>query len=135
MGPAVPGDTVRLGDHTLSVSSEVAHQERRVAAVLHHPQYSPWQNDIALAAGWGHLEFAGDTPDVLHEVPLRVTDAAACEEAYLAAPQFRARFPGGFQDTKLVGIVSTGYGCGNPKYPGIYTRVSAYVDWIRDNME
>lgn len=31
----------------------------------------------------------------------------------------------------LVGIVSTGVGCGNPAYPGIYTRVTTYLDWIR----
>lgn len=30
----------------------------------------------------------------------------------------------------LVGIVSTGVGCANPGYPGLYTRVSAYQTWI-----
>lgn len=30
----------------------------------------------------------------------------------------------------LVGVVSTGYGCGDPHYPGIYSRVDAYLDWI-----
>jgi secreted trypsin-like serine protease len=30
----------------------------------------------------------------------------------------------------LVGITSYGTGCGLADYPGVYTRVSYYVDWI-----
>ena len=113
------------------------------------------------AAGWGLLEFLGNTPDILQEVELRVTDPADCEASYRRVPQFESRFPGGFQDTKvcagsrdgeprdackgdsggplmaltngsyqLVGVVSTGLGCGHPEFPGLYTKVSAYRDWI-----
>ncbi|ESO84197.1 hypothetical protein LOTGIDRAFT_229657 [Lottia gigantea] len=35
---------------------------------------------------------------------------------------------------KLTGVVSTGYDCGNATFPGLYTRVDLYSQWIRDTI-
>ncbi len=39
----------------------------------------------------------------------------------------------GKQKYILAGITSYGEGCANVESPGIYTRVSAYLDWIKKN--
>ena len=36
---------------------------------------------------------------------------------------------------KVVGITSWGFGCASPVYPGVYTNVAKYFDWIKNKIQ
>jgi len=41
------------------------------------------------------------------------------------------RFESNERQWVLAGITSYGVGCGDPSYAGVYTRASAYYDWLQ----
>ena len=105
-----------------------------------------------------------EAPRKLHEVDIEVIDPKECKAVYesLQVPDFVigdteicATGPTGGKDSCFgdsggplivadkdnakgytqVGIVSWGPQCGNPLFPGVYTRVSSFSDWIEKNVK
>lgn len=100
-------------------------------------------------------------PRKLHEVDIEVIDPAECKAVYdslqvsaftVGDTEICATGPRGGKDSCFgdsggplvvpakngkgyvqVGIVSWGPQCGNPLFPGVYTRVSSFTDWIDKN--
>ncbi|XP_017886295.1 trypsin-1 [Ceratina calcarata] len=104
----------------------------------------------ALITGWGNTE-SGKAPEALRKVSVPVITKKSCDDAYksvggVPAGQVCAGYTQGGKDScqgdsggpmvvngQLVGVVSWGMGCGTPKYPGVYTDVSYYRQWIKQN--
>jgi len=107
-----------------------------------------------IVSGWGTTSEGGSTPSVLQKVSVPIVSDAECRDAYgqsdIEDSMICAGVPEGGKDscqgdsggplacsdtgsTYLAGIVSWGYGCARPGYPGVYAEVSYHVDWIKAN--
>jgi len=117
---------------------------------------SQYEGKDAVVSGWGHLSSGGSAPGVLMEVDVKTMSNSACCSNYsykceeLTNQMMCAANPGkdscqgdsgGPMVTResngaytQIGIVSWGYGCAQSDYPGVYSRVTDQITWIRANM-
>ncbi|MGW0937606.1 S1 family peptidase [Streptomyces sp. NPDC002666] len=111
--------------------------------------YAP--DTAAVVYGWGDTTGNGDYASSLRSAKVTVLPDSSCEQAYPggrngtydASAMLCAGEPQGGYDAcqgdsggplvaqgKLVGLVSWGNGCGLPGSPGVYTRISAAIEWM-----
>jgi len=109
-------------------------------------------------AGWGATSFNGPSSGTLREVQVPVVTKQSCSEAYqkfrtvvvddsvicagtkrggIDACQGDSGGPLMLSEAErfyLVGVVSFGFKCAEPGYPGVYTRITHYLDWIKSKL-
>nr|XP_054773335.1 HEAT repeat-containing protein 6-like [Lytechinus pictus] len=106
-------------------------------------------------SGWGFTEMGGKSPQVLHEAKMPLIPRRICnykksyngkiERTMLCAGHMEGGIDacqgdsggplsclGSDDHWYVVGVTSWGHGCAIANKPGVYTRVSSYLDWIHE---
>ncbi|XP_054828432.1 ovochymase-2 [Eublepharis macularius] len=115
---------------------------------------------VCVITGWGIQNEDREKSRKLQQLEVPILDSEACHKYYLnhsggvSKKMFCAGFPaesdkdsctgdsGGplvcpSEDSSyytLNGIISWGFGCGRKDYPGVYTNVASFIDWINQHI-
>lgn len=117
-------------------------------------QTDTYEGKMANIAGWGELYYGGPSSASLQDTRIPIQSLDTCKESfkrtsitftdnYLCAGSLKGdkdacRGDSGGplmlldqqQRFTIIGITSFGRRCAEPGYPGVYTRVAKYLDWI-----
>jgi len=114
--------------------------------------WTPGNGAKGVVSGWGALTYGSSSiPSELQFVNVKIIGQAECQSAsygygsqiksgmICAAAEGKGTCQGDsggplVSGNVLVGIVSWGYGCADADYPGVYTNVADYYNWIYDTM-
>ncbi|XP_017469622.1 PREDICTED: trypsin zeta-like [Rhagoletis zephyria] len=112
----------------------------------------PQHDNIATITGWGLTTESGAASDLLRETKVPIVGNEICKLRYPGMIDESMLCAGlldvGGKDScqmdsggpllvhgKLAGVVSWGFGCGDPQYPGVYANVWSLRQWLHEMIE
>jgi len=123
---------------------------------------SDYVDEYGIVTGWGRQDENGAPSDVLREVRVPIMSNADCKtkkykpkeitpnmmcagydagkidacQGDSGGPLLHEKKPdSGTTQIDLIGVVSWGQGCARAGFPGVYTRLSVYMDFINSNIK
>ncbi|KAG8581671.1 hypothetical protein GDO81_007749 [Engystomops pustulosus] len=141
----------------LELTSSVVVSPSAIPVCLPAVPMDPTPGTNCYIAGWGSLYEDGPPSDVIMEARVPVLSQESCKSTLgkdmLTNTMFCAGYlTGGIDSCQgdsggpltcqdptskqyvIYGITSWGNGCGERGKPGVYTRVTAFIEWIRNQM-
>ncbi|GAB0095143.1 trypsin [Sergentomyia squamirostris] len=144
-------ETVDYDFGIIELSEDILFNERQKSASLPQADEDIPDGTLLQASGWGQTNNISESPYILRGVKLPKIDQVTCRLAYskhttsitdrmLCAGYFEGGLDSCYGDSggpllsgnTIVGVTSWGISCGCPGYPGVYAKVSAVRQWIRD---
>merc|ERR1712130_718766 len=161
---ASSSSSCRIWDHDIAIitlAQPVEFSDSVAPVCLPASSSSNYDGATATATGWGTLSSGGSQPSILQEVDLTVLTNSQCTQSpniysssQISNSMICASGPGkdscqgdsggplvvhglttGGSQFDLVGVVSWGYGCAQSNAPGVYSRVTDQLDWVRSQMQ
>ena len=139
----------------LELSQEVTYKQHIIPVCLPE-RHENTTGRMATVTGWGRTQYGVPTsPGFLQKVDVEVLNSTTCQtwmnsvgrKEKIYPNMMCAGYKSGGKDScqgdsgspltykndgksTLIGLVSWGVGCARPNLPGVYTKISEFVDWI-----
>ncbi|XP_073822297.1 trypsin-1-like [Musca autumnalis] len=136
----------------IKLSKEIELDETKKIVDLPKLKEDYMDGTVCLVTGWGNTKNRTDWEQLLRQTKVPIFNQKECSRRYglfggvtermlcagyaeggKDACQGDSGGPLVTEDGVLVGVVSWGYGCARPNYPGIYSRVAYVRDWIMEH--
>ncbi|XP_046961253.1 trypsin, alkaline B-like isoform X3 [Vanessa cardui] len=117
------------------------------------PNYNVADGQAVWTAGWGAIYYGGPRSEQLRHVQIFTVNYTVCRRNYniISVTIPETQMCAGILDQGgrdfcegdyggplvhngvVVGISTYGFVCGRDRYPGVYSRVSSFINWIQNN--